>query len=146
MGQQVLVDELGAVVRIDAEDGEGKRRSDVLKGLEDPFGGFVPHGPVHRPPGRDVGHGQGEAELPEAVSAFVADQIDLHKPWDRVVPLGPGPDGDLGFQQRAGLGVGPAPREQFRPFAGELPVDRRRAHAHQQLGLPVGDLKFFVAA
>jgi hypothetical protein len=99
VGQQVLVDELGAVVRIDPNDGKREHSGDMLKSLEDPFGRLVPHGPVHRPAGGDVGHRQGEAELPEAVASFVADQINL------VVPLGPGPDRDLGFQEGAGLGV-----------------------------------------
>ena len=117
----------------------------MLEGFEDPFGRFVPHGPVHRPAGGDVGHREGEAELAEAVAALVADQVDLHKARDRVVPLGPGADRDLGFQQGPRLGVGPSARDQFRPLAREFAVDRRGAHAHQQAGLLVGELKLFIA-
>jgi hypothetical protein len=105
VGQQVLVDELGAVIRVDADDGEREHRGHVLEGLEDPFGRLVPHGPVHGPSGGNVSDCQGEAEFPEAVASLVADQIDLHESRDGVVPLGPGPDRDLGFQERAGLGV-----------------------------------------
>jgi hypothetical protein len=76
----------------------------------------------------------------------VADQVDLHKPRDGVVPLGPGPDRDLGFQQRAGLGVGSPARDQLRPFTGEFAVDGRRAYPHQQSSLLVGDRKLLIAA
>lgn len=40
----------------------------------------------------------------------MTDQIYLHEFRDGVVPLGPGSDRDLGFQERAEPGVGPAAR------------------------------------
>lgn len=111
------------------------------RALEDPFGGLVPHRPVHGPARGDVCHRQGAAELPEAVASFVAHQVDLHEPRDGVIPFGPGADRDLGFEQRARLGMGPSPREKFCPFAGEFPVDGRCAHLHQQSGLFIGQVK-----
>jgi len=114
--------------------------------FEDPLGGLVPHGPVHCPSGGNVGHGQGETELPEAVASLVADEIVLHKSRDGVIPLGPSPDRDLGLQRGAWRGMGPAPRKEFGPFAGEFAVDGRGAHAYQQVGLGVGDLKLLVPA
>jgi hypothetical protein len=90
--------------------------------------------------------GQGEAELAEAVASLVADQVDLHKPRNGIVPLGPGPDRDLGFEQGAGLGMGPPPRDQFCPFTGQFAVDGRRAHPHQQTGLVIADRKLPIPA
>jgi len=98
VGEQVFVDELRSVVRIDADNREREHRGDVLECLEDPPGGLVPHGPVHRPTGGNVGHCQGEAELTKAVAALMAHQVDFHETRDRVVPFGPGADRDLGLQ------------------------------------------------
>jgi hypothetical protein len=81
----VLVDEIAAVVRIDAQDREREGLHDLLQRLEDPLLGLVAHRPVDRPPGCDVGDGEGEAELPGCVATLVADQIDLDEPGHRVV-------------------------------------------------------------
>jgi hypothetical protein len=89
VSQQTLVDERRAVVRIDAEDGDGEHGGDVFVGFKDPFGGLVPYWPIHRPPGAHIGHRQREAELAEAVAALMTAQVDLDKPRDGVVPLRP---------------------------------------------------------
>ena len=39
------------------------------------------------------------------VAAVVADQVDLHEPWLRIVPLCPGAHRDLTFEQRSRLGA-----------------------------------------
>jgi hypothetical protein len=41
----------------------------------------------NREAGRDVGHREREAELAERVAAFVADEVDLDKAGDGVIPL-----------------------------------------------------------
>ena len=55
---ELVVDELAAVIGIDADDGEGEHRSGVLDRFEDPLLGLVAHGPVHRPARGDVGDGE----------------------------------------------------------------------------------------
>ncbi len=84
--------------------GKGKTPG-VLDRLGDPDRRLVRHRAVHRPARRDVGHGEGEAELPEGVPALVADEVDLDEARAGLVPLRPGADRDLGLEQRAGLGV-----------------------------------------
>lgn len=41
----------------------------------------------------------------------MVDQVDLQEPLDGVVPLGPGPDRDLGLQQGARFGMRASVRE-----------------------------------
>ncbi len=52
--EELVVDELTAVIRIDADDGKRKDSQDVLQGREDVFLCLVRHGPVHRPAGRNI--------------------------------------------------------------------------------------------
>jgi hypothetical protein len=73
-------------------------------------------------------------------------QVDLNESGHRVVPVRPGPYRDLGFQQRSGLGMGPSPQHQFCPLGSQFPVDRRRAHPHQQYRLRVRQVQFPVPA
>jgi hypothetical protein len=40
----------------------------------------------HRPPGGDIGDGEGEAELALGLPALVADQVDLDEPGQAVAP------------------------------------------------------------
>src|ERR1035441_893986 len=103
--EQVVVDELTSVVRIDAEYREGELRDDVLDGLEDPDGPLAPDPPAAGPTGENVSNGEGEAELAARVASLVADQVDFDEPGHILAPLGPGADRDLRFEQRAGLGV-----------------------------------------
>jgi hypothetical protein len=61
------------IVGVDPQDRERETRHDVLEGLKDPPGGLVPHRPVHRPPGRNIGDSQRETELARSEAALVAD-------------------------------------------------------------------------
>src|SRR5665213_920111 len=85
IGQQVVVDELTAVVRVDPEDGERELGDHVLDGLEDPDGRLVLDRSVDGPSGGDVSNRQGETELATRVAALVTNQVDLHEP--RQIPL-----------------------------------------------------------
>jgi len=55
---ELVVDELAAVIGIDADNREGEHRGGVLDRFEDPLLGLVAHGPVHRPARGDVGDGE----------------------------------------------------------------------------------------
>ena len=57
------------------------------------------------------------------VAALVADQVDLNEPRHRVVPVRPGPDRDLAFQQRPRLGVAAALELARAPFRRQAAVD-----------------------
>ncbi len=65
---------------------------------------------IYRPPGRNVSDRLGETVFARRLAALMANQVDLHKPGDRIVPLGPGADRNLRLQQCPRLGMGPAPR------------------------------------
>ena len=109
----MCVDELAAVVRVDAQDGEGELGNDVLEGLEHPDGRLVLDRAVDRPARGDVGDREGETELAARVAPFVADQVDFDEPGRVLVPLGPGAYRDLGLEQRPGLGVGASPGHEL---------------------------------
>ena len=103
--EQVVVDELATVVGIDPEDWERHDLRDLCQGRDDPFAGLVAHAAVLGPTSCNIGNGQGVAVLTKRVTALVADQIDLEETRNRVVPLSPGTDRDLIFEQRPGFGV-----------------------------------------
>ncbi len=71
------VDELRTVVGVDAQDRERELGEGVIERGDDMDRGLVHDAAVHGPTGRDVRDGQGEAELAEAVTAPMADQVDL---------------------------------------------------------------------
>ena len=83
------------VVRVDPEDREGEPRWRLVDGLDHLAGGLVLHRAVHRPARRDIGHGQGEAELAARVPDLVAHEVDLDEARLVLGPLGPGANGDL---------------------------------------------------
>ncbi len=92
---RMMVDELAAVVGVDAEDRERHDLGDLGQCRYHPFAGHVGHRAVLGPAGGDVSHGQGVGVIPDRVAALVADQVDLDEPWHRIIPLRPGPDRDL---------------------------------------------------
>ena len=92
---EVVVDELGTVVRIDAQDGERELANDVLDGLEDPDGRLVLDRAIDGPTGENVSNGEGKAELARRVAPLVADQVDFDKPGHILAPLRPGTNRDL---------------------------------------------------
>src|SRR5665647_1364730 len=90
---------------VDPEQRERQVVPDVHQGREDPSLGLVAHRPVLGPPGREVCDRQGVSVLPAGDTALVADQVDLHEPRDRVVPVRPGPHRDRVLEQRSRFGV-----------------------------------------
>jgi hypothetical protein len=59
-GFQVPIDELSAVVAVDAFEGDGEGGPDIFKGLLGPLTGLVFQGTELRPAQGDIGNGQGE--------------------------------------------------------------------------------------
>src|SRR5665647_3652717 len=68
------------IIRVDAKHRERKGRTQVDQGCEYPLLGLVPHCLRFGPTGEDVCDGEGLGELAAAVTALVADQVDLHEP------------------------------------------------------------------
>src|ERR1035437_3706205 len=130
-----------AVVAVNPQQRERHDLGDVLQRRDDPLAGLVWHRPVLRPTGGDVGHRQRVGVLTDCVASFMADQVDLHKPGRRVVPLCPGPDRDCVLEQRPRLGVAAPPQPHRSPVRRQAPVHRRRRHAHQRPGQLVADVE-----
>ena len=103
--EQVEVDELRAVVGVDAADREGHHRSDVVEGGHDPFERLAGQAAVLGPARGDVGDRQCPGMLARGVAAVMADQVDLDETRYGVVPVGPRAHRDLTFEQCAGLGA-----------------------------------------
>ncbi len=133
---ELVVDELGAVVRVDAGEREREVGLGGLQGLEDPPLGLVLHRAYLRPARGHIGHVQALAEVPGRVPALVAHEVDLEEPRAVLVPLGERADRDLVLEHRAGLGA--RSPFQLEASAGSLqpPVDGGRRHGKQQLALP----------
>jgi len=142
----VVVNELGPVVRIDADDRKREHSHHVLERFEDPLLCFVSHGTVHRPPGRNVRNRQGETVFTRRVAALMADQVNLHKPEDGIIPFGPGADQNLRLQQCSRLGMGPLPRHHRESFRSQPAVDRGRTHAHQQGRFRIREVQLTITA
>src|SRR5256885_10684560 len=101
----MVVDKLAAVVAVDSPYRERESDADTGQRGEHPPLRLVTHGAVLGPPQGDVGDGQGGAEVAGGVAALVPDQVDLHEPRYRIIPLGPGPDRDRILEQRTRLGM-----------------------------------------
>jgi hypothetical protein len=71
----------------------------------------------------------------------MTDQVDLDKPRRLLIPLGPGPDRDLGLQQATGLGTRTALQLQTLAFPSQPPIDRGRRHPAQLRGLRVAQVQ-----
>ncbi len=69
-----------SIVRIDTQDRKRKQRAGRFDGPNDMDRGLVHHRAVHGPTRCDISHREGETDLAVAVSALVADQIDLDGP------------------------------------------------------------------
>jgi hypothetical protein len=95
----MLVDELAAIVGIDAQQRERQHRLDLHQGGKHMPGRLVPHAADLGPTGGDVGDGERGSKVAVVVASFVADQVNLNKTWPLVVPVRPGPHRNLGLQQ-----------------------------------------------
>ena len=96
--QQVVVDELRAVVGMDPGDVEREPETELVQSLGDDPLALGPDGDRFSPAGGDIGRVKAVVELAVVVPALVADQVDLQEAGDRVVPLLPGLERDRGLQ------------------------------------------------
>ena len=63
MSQQVVIEELGAVIAIEAQKGEGQHLLQVIDLLQDTHFSLTPDGPLFGPAGGNVDEIQGISEL-----------------------------------------------------------------------------------
>ena len=94
--QEMVVEELGAVIAIEAEQGEGERLFDIFELFQDAGFTFAPHGSLFSPPGSDIPAVDGIGEHTGYGFAAMGDGIGFEESGARFVPL-VGFNGDLFF-------------------------------------------------
>jgi hypothetical protein len=115
--QQVGVEELAAVVRIDSQQRNGQPRTHRLEGLTHRDLPVAPDPRAFGPSGRHIRHRQGVEILALGAQATMRDQINLHKADALFVPGRIGLYRHLLLEQRSWLG-GPQPPALARPPEG----------------------------
>jgi hypothetical protein len=132
--QQRAIDELGAVVGIQAAERHGQAPSNLMDGALDAGEVLAPQRVELHPAGRDVDGAQRiEKEGPGGRPA-VRDQIDFQEARLGVIPLGKRPNGDLVLEPGAGPGgAGAAPRPMG-ARRGEQSLERGEAGLAEQRG------------
>src|SRR5262245_11397576 len=117
VGIEVLVDELAAVVAVEAHEWHGQSRADAMNAAADALLAFAPDR-FELDPGRGDIDGTEGGEI-EALGArgTVGNEIDLEEARPGIVRLGEGANGDLWLEPGAGLSDG-GPAERVRARAG----------------------------
>lgn len=104
VAQQVGVDELGAVVRVQPQQGEGQRLAHGGDGGGDRLLGAVEQGDALRPGGMNIGQYQRMQVFSRGGRAAVSHQVHLLEAGAGLIPVREGADGDLALEQRPRLG------------------------------------------
>ena len=100
----MIIQELGAVVAIKAQDGEGKSSFNIFDLGKDTIRAFVPDRTIFRPTAVDVSKGEAPEEVAGQGIATVSDGIGLKEAWFGDIPV-VGFNGDLVFEKSSGLGT-----------------------------------------
>lgn len=109
---EVVIEELGAVIDMKAQDGKREFGLHIFDLLQNPLCTFVPDGPILRPTGTNVRESDTPDEIAGQRIAAMCDRIGLQKAWLRGVPLMS--DRNLGFKQRSWFGATEAFLSVFR--------------------------------
>ena len=126
--QQFFVDELTAVIRIDAEYREGEQATRLLERVHHAVLTTVQQRQALRPRRRDVGQSEGVQERSVGRSTAMSNQVTLEEPWLDVSPLGERAYRDLMLQQSAWFGRAQSVRLTQRT---QQPIHRRRTECQQ---------------
>lgn len=102
VAEKLVVDELGSVIGVDAEEREGKSFAYFLKAGKNMDLGFVFHGFRLGPRRRDIGECERLTIIIKGSTTIMGDKIDLAEPGTLVVPIGKGSDGDVMFEEGTG--------------------------------------------
>ena len=124
---ELVVDELGAIIGVQAKQWKGELRADVLEGLEDMDLGLI-FQRSHLHPGRgDIGEVERLTVLTKTGSPIVRDQVGLAEARACVVPVGECSDRDMMFQEGPGTGGRAGLQACLRPGLGQESVNGCRA-------------------
>ena len=123
---QVLVDELRAIVGVDAPERKGQGLAELGEGRLDRALALAEHGGGLDPGGVDVGEVEGVHELALAQAAAMRHEIDLGEAGDGHVPA-IGLEGDVMFEQGARLGAPVQPLAELAAVRGQAAIDLPRA-------------------
>jgi len=104
---EVVVEEFGSVVAVEAEEGEGQRSFDVLDLLEYGSFSFPPDGSLFGPAGGDVHAVDGVGEHTGEGIAAMGYGVGFEEAGVGFIPL-VGLDGDLVAEEGSGFGGGAA--------------------------------------
>jgi len=105
---EVVVEEFGSVIAVEAEEGERERGFDILDLLEDAGFAFAPDGSLFGPAGGDIDDVEGVGEHAGEGIAAVGDGVGFEEAGVGFIPL-VGFDGDLVAQEGTGFGGRAAP-------------------------------------
>jgi hypothetical protein len=98
VAEELVVDELRAVIGVDAQEGEGKSGAKFLEASKDMDLGFVFQGLGLGPAGGNVCQGKSLAVFVEGCAAVMGNEIGFTKPGALLIPIGKGSDGDVVFE------------------------------------------------
>ena len=132
VAHEMVVEELAAVVAVEAEDRKGQAWFDVSDLLQHASAAPAPEGAQASPAGVDVGEGDGPDVLPVDGAATVGHGVGLDEAGAGHIPM-LGAQGDLLFEQGARLGRATAFRSKLGSHRAQEPVDGRGAHRQELL-------------
>ena len=130
---QVLVDELAAVVRSDPQPREGRALAQQLHRFQDPHLGLIAHRSDFRPACVHVRHIQGLTVIPPTLASLMAHQVHFQKTGAILLPVGETLDRNLVFEQRSRLGPTAPLETVLAPLGLQQPIDGGGADLDQPL-------------
>lgn len=136
---EVFVNELAAIVAVNAQEGKREVGAACGDGLKHVAPGLVFRDSRFGPGGGDIGKGQGEGEDAVGTSAVMTDKISLAEARADIVPVGKCPDRDVMLQQRSRMGERASFESTLALGLGQDPIDRGCAGRNELL--PDGRLR-----
>src|ERR1700686_647343 len=131
--EQVVVDELRAIIRIDALQSKRHLRAQLLERGKDPHLGFVLDRLHFRPATVNIGHIKRVKILAGRQPAVMGHQVDLHKAGPLLVPFTESSQRNLLLQERPRLSSRGSAQLMFAPLGSQQPIDGRRTDLQQLL-------------
>jgi len=129
IGEKLLIDELAAIIGIQAQNRKRQARARMLQSGEDRLGAFGAQGEAFCAAGGNIRQGQGGEKATFKLRATMGHQIGFQKARLHVIPLLEGANGDLLFEQGPSLR-----RRETIPSLHAMPMQQavRRGRAHRE--------------
>jgi hypothetical protein len=102
VAEKLVVDELGTIIGVDAEEWEGKSCAYFLKACKDMDLGFIFQGFGFGPRCRDVGERECLTVIIKGRTTIMGNEIGFTKTGSLLIPIGKGSDRDVVLEQGAG--------------------------------------------